>query len=121
MPHAKISGLGTVILFLASIAGLILALYSYFTPLTGVTHTAGALLAIVVSALIAIITIVLAAVTSRGAEVASRVLLFLLLAGNCFAGLLLHEWWLCIAMLVGLFGLAITTVGPARLVGGAQL
>lgn len=120
MPQAKPSRLGAIVLFISAIAGLLIALYAYFAPLTGVTGTLGALLAIVVCVVIAIMAIILAIMSVGAARIVWRILILLALAGNAFAGVLLHEWWLCIAMAVGFIGLIIDIVNSARTTGAAS-
>ncbi|RJS92387.1 hypothetical protein [Salinisphaera sp. Q1T1-3] len=118
MPQAiKPSRLGAVVLGLSALAGLIIALYAYLAPLTGVTGTLGALLVIGVSALLIVMALVLMALSAGGGRIAWRVLILIALAGNAFAAALLHEWWLCIAMGVGLIGLIIDMCSPARAQG----
>lgn len=106
--------LGAFVLLAAAVIGLITALYAYFTPLTGVTGSLGALVAIAACIVLIILAIMLAALQGRGARIALRVLILIGLAGTCFAGLLLHQWWLCVAMVLGLIGLIIDLCRPAH-------
>lgn len=104
-PHSSRSG--AIVLFVASLAGFAIALYAYITPLTGVTDTVGALVTILACAALAVMALILPALKGRGARNALRVLILLGLAGTGFAGLLLHQWWITVAMLVGLVGLVL--------------
>ncbi|HET8598101.1 MAG TPA: hypothetical protein VFM22_10095 [Castellaniella sp.] len=106
---------GAVVLLLSAIVGLALALYGYFVPLTGVTGTYGALLVIILTIVIALMALGLARLAPGAGRAAWRIVLLILLAGTCFAGFLLHERWLSIAMLAGLIGLIIDVLRPARL------
>jgi len=106
---------GVVVLFLSAIVGLALALYGYFVPLTGVNGSYGALLAVILTIVIALMAVVLARLAPGTGRAAWRIALLILLAGTCFAGFLLHERWLSIAMLAGLIGLIIDVLRPARL------
>jgi len=108
------SRVGAIVLLIASLAGLAIALYAYFTPLTGVTGTLGALIAIVACLILAVLALLLTSVKSRGASIALRVLILLGLIGTFFAGLLLHQWWICVAMVVGLIGLILDMVRPSH-------
>ena len=102
---------GVIVLFIGTLVGLVAALYGYFAPLTGVNGTLGALLAIVVSVVLLLLRLALARSSSKGARIAWRVVILIGLAGNMFAGVLLHEWWLCLGMLAGVVGLAIDCFG----------
>ena len=104
---------GVLVLFIGTLMSLVAALYGYFAPLTGVNGTLGALLTIVVSVLLVVFGLALARAGSRGGGVAWRCVIFVALAGNAFAGALLHEWWLCLGMLVGVVGLVIDCFGSA--------
>lgn len=114
MSTLRLTRLGAIVLLLASLAGLALALYAYFIPLTGVTGTLGALVAIVACLALAVLALLLGAVTGRGASIALRVLILIGLAGTFFAAILLHQWWLCAAMVIGLIGLIIDMVRPSH-------
>ncbi|MEA2118279.1 hypothetical protein [Halovibrio sp. HP20-50] len=105
---------GTLVLLIASLAGLAVALYAYFTPLTGVTGTLGALVAIVACFALAVMALLLFKVKGRGVSIALRVLILMGLAGTFFAGILLHQWWISAAMVVGLIGLIIDMIRPSR-------
>lgn len=105
---------GAILLLLASLVGLALALYAYFTPLTGVNGTLGALVVILACIVLAILALGLAAVPGRGIRIALRVLALLGLAGTFCAGLLLHQWWIAVAMVVGLVGLIIDMIRSPR-------
>ncbi|MGM0824878.1 MAG: hypothetical protein ACQEUY_09180 [Pseudomonadota bacterium] len=113
MSSSRSPRLGAIVLFLASLAGLAIALYAYFTPLTGVTGTLGALVAIVACIALAVLALLLAVVISRGASIALRLLILVGLAGTFFAGMLLHQWWICVAMVVGLIGVIIDAARPS--------
>ena len=104
---------GIIVLLVASLAGLAVSLYAYFTPLTGVDGTLGALVVIITSIALVIMTLVLAPLSCRSGRVALRVLILLDLVGTGFAGLLLHQWWLTAAMVVGLIGLLLDMASPA--------
>ncbi|WP_342594062.1 hypothetical protein AAGT95_13170 [Salinicola lusitanus] len=104
---------GIIVMLLGSLAGLAVALYAYFTPLTGVNGSLGALVVILSTIALAILTLVLAPLSHRSGRVALRVLILLDLVGTGFAGLLLHQWWLTAAMVVGLIGLLLEMASSA--------
>nr|WP_299380403.1 hypothetical protein [uncultured Halomonas sp.] len=110
MLQSRSSKAGAMLLLIASLAGLGVALYAYFTPLTGVTGSIGALVAILACIALAVMALMLAAANGRGTLIALRILIFLGLVGTCFAGLLLHQWWVGVAMVVGLLGLILDMV-----------
>lgn len=110
MPQSPSSKAGAILLLIASLAGLAIALYAYFTPLTGVTGSIGALVVILACAALAVMALILAAVNGRGALIALRILILIGLVGTCFAGLLLHQWWIGAAMVIGLLGLILDMV-----------
>src|SRR5690625_7956641 len=91
MAHVKVFRFGAVLLCLAAVAGVILALYNYLTPLTGVTGTPGALLVIVSSAVAIVIALALARAPSLGSRIVWRVILMLMVCVPCFAAMLLRE------------------------------
>jgi len=106
--------LGAILLLAGALASLLVTLYAYVTPLTGVTGTAGALLVIVASLILILAALVLPALKGRGMRNLARVLILLGLLGTGFAGLLLHLWTVPVAMAVGLVGLIIDMTRPAR-------
>ena len=108
---------GVIVLFIGGIIALVAALYGYFAPLTGVNGTLGALLTIIVSGALVLLGLAMARAASRGARVAWRLVILVALVGNAFAGALLHEWWLCLGMLVGVVGLVVDCFGPAGVKG----
>ncbi|CAO1662385.1 hypothetical protein [Vreelandella indica] len=106
--------LGAIVLLIASLAGLAIALYAYFVPLTGVTGTLGALVAILACLALGVLALLLAAVKHKKAAILLRVLILLGLLGTFFAGMLLHQWWICAAMGVGFIGLILDMVRPSH-------
>ncbi|WP_136068877.1 hypothetical protein [Modicisalibacter radicis] len=114
MSQSHSSRSGAIVLFVASLAGFAIALYAYVTPLTGVTDTLGALVAILACVALAVMALILAALKGRGTRNALRVLILLGLVGTAFAGLLLHQWWIVVAMLVGLVGLILDMRRPTH-------
>lgn len=114
MSTLRSSRLGAIVLLIASLTGLAIALYAYFTPLTGVTGTLGALIAIVACFALGVMALFLAVVKGRGASIGLRVVILLGLAGTFIVGLLLHQWWIGVAMVVGLIGLILNMVRPSH-------
>jgi len=111
--HARYR-MGGVVVFAGALAGLIIALFNYFTPLTGVTGTAGAALVIIACAIIGLAAVILPLISGRTGRNVLRLLLLLgaLLTG--VAGWFLHEWPLIAAMIVALIGVFVDMARPAR-------
>ncbi|MCG7600616.1 hypothetical protein MHM84_12520 [Halomonas sp. McH1-25] len=105
MTQSSSSRAGAIVLLAAALAGLAVALYAYITPLTGVTGTLGALVVILACLALALMALLLAALKGRGARIALRVLVLIGLVATFVAGLLLHQWWIGVAMVVGFVGL----------------
>ncbi|MCA8864946.1 MULTISPECIES: hypothetical protein [unclassified Halomonas] len=106
--------LGAMMLLIASLAGLAIALYAYFTPLTGVNGTLGAMVAILACLALTVMSLLLFKVSGRGVSITLRVLILIGLAGTFFAAMLLHQWWICVAMVIGLIGLLLDMVRPSH-------
>ncbi len=83
---------------LAAACGLVVALYHYLAPITGVTGTPGALLVVVSSALITLLGLAWLSRPHRGLPI--RILVLVAASGTLLAALLLHEFWLVAAMAV---------------------
>lgn len=120
MPQSRSQRLGAIVLLVASIVGFAIALYAYFTPLTGVNGTLGALVAILANITLAVMALILPALKGTAARNVWRVLILLGLAGTFFAALLLHQWWICVAMVVGLIGLILDLALATRTARPAQ-
>lgn len=105
MLHSQPSRLGVLLLLLAAVIGCAMALYAWLTPLTGVTDTIGALGVAIASAVLALLTFVIRASSSRGARVFILIVTLLVLLGTGFAAALLHQYIITAAMVVGLIGL----------------
>lgn len=104
------SPLGPLVILAASLAGTALALYAYFTPLTGVTGSPGALL-VVVSSVLLIIDALILWFGPPGFIFGLFCVLGLLGAiGTLAAAWFLHGWWLMAAMAVALVGLILALI-----------
>ena len=114
MTPFRSSPAGVILLLASAVVALALALYAYFTPLTGVTGTLGALAVSVACAVLAVMAFSLGVVGNHASRITLRLSIVLLLLAICFAALLLHRWWICVAMGVGLVGLIINVVRSVR-------
>ena len=114
MLHSQYSRVGTILLLLAAVIGFAVALYAWWTPLTGVTGTIGALGVAIASAVLAILIFVLRAASGRGARVFLIIVTLVVLAGIAFAAALLHQYIITAAMVVGLIGLIMLSSHSAR-------
>lgn len=103
---------GVTLLLASAVTGLALALYAYFASLTGVTGTPGVLAVIVACAALIVMALALGGAGTRAKRVVLRVLIVMVLAATCFAALLLHRWWICVAMGLGLVGLIVDMIRP---------
>jgi LPXTG-motif cell wall-anchored protein len=100
---------------IASVFGLAIALYHYFTPMTGVTGASGALL-VVVSTLLVLLLGIVWLVRRRNTRL-TRVLIVIGAIGTMAAAWFLHEFWLVAAMAVVLLAVIVdlaTADGGAR-------
>lgn len=120
MARFRLSQAGPLLLLAAAVAGFALALHAYFTPLTGVTGTPGALAVIVACMALAVMALVLGGAGTRTARITLRVLVVIVLVATCVAALLLHQWWICVAMGLGLAGVVIGLIRPDGVHGAAQ-
>ncbi|MBJ6474819.1 hypothetical protein JGT77_17780 [Enterobacter hormaechei] len=114
MLHSQSSRVGTILLLLAAVIGFAVALYAWWTPLTGVTDTIGALGVAIASAVLAILIFVLRAASGCGARVFLIIVTLVVLAGIGFAAALLHQYIITAAMVVGLIGLIMLSSHSAR-------
>ncbi|SJN13902.1 hypothetical protein CZ787_12455 [Halomonas citrativorans] len=106
---------GAGVLLLAALAGVFISAYAYITPLTGVTGTLGALVAILACVVLIAAALVLFKLNASGGLIALRTLIIIGLAGTFFAAMLLHQWWLGVAMVIGLIGLIVDiTSSPSK-------
>lgn len=70
---------------------------------------------IVACAALAVMALILGAASARAVRIVLRVLIVLVLAGTCFAALLLQQWWICVAMGLGIAGVILDLVRPASM------
>ncbi|MFS2027365.1 pyrroloquinoline quinone-dependent dehydrogenase [Massilia sp. CT11-137] len=110
----RFHGVAGATLTIAALAGLGVALFNYFAPMTGVTGTIGALAVVVSTLLLALLGFVLAR-RRTGRSRLVRVLALLMALGTLAAAWLLHEFLLVAAMAVALLALAVDLMsGPDR-------
>lgn len=105
---------GAVLTVAGGLAGAAIALYAYLTPLTGINGSAGALLVIVSSLLVAGAGLIIALIASRFGRNVLRVLTGLGILGTALAAGFLHQPMLIIAMVVAAIGLILDCMRPAR-------
>ncbi|MFC0337468.1 hypothetical protein [Kushneria avicenniae] len=102
-----------MVVLIASAVGIAIALYAYLTPLTGVNGTLGALIVILTCAALVVLALGLALCGKRALHNLLRVVIVVVIIGTAFAALLLHLWWLAVAMAVALVGLMIDIFRPS--------
>ncbi|WP_229819645.1 hypothetical protein [Kushneria pakistanensis] len=113
MSSMRSSSPGAMVILVASAVGIAIALYAFLTPLTGVNGTLGAKIVIATCAILAILAGALSLCQTRGLHNLLRVVIVAVIIGTAFAALLLHLWWLALAMAVALVGLMIDIFRPA--------
>jgi len=110
--HTKLTG--AMLLIISSLLGVLIALYHYVVPMTGVTGTAGALLVVISSALLVLGGVILLKVRTGGLAITIRVLIVLIGMGTIVAGWFLHEFWLAAVVALALLGVSIDFVLAKR-------
>ncbi|NPU63641.1 hypothetical protein HL667_01365 [Bradyrhizobium sp. 83012] len=106
--------LGPIIVLVAAAAGVLLGLYYYFTPLTGITGAPGVLLVIGSSVALVLDAFILW-FGGRGWLFGMFWVLGLLGAlGTIIAAWFLHAWWLAAAIVFVFAGLIVTLAGPSQ-------
>ncbi|WP_457809185.1 hypothetical protein [Kushneria sp. EE4] len=113
MSSMRSSSPGAMVVLIASAVGIAIALYAYLTPLTGVTGTLGALIVIATCAILVALALGLALCRGRALHNLFRVVIVAFIVGTAFAALLLHLWWLAVAMAVALVGWMIDILRPS--------
>ena len=98
MLHSQSSRVGSMLLLLTAIIAFAVALYAWWTPLTGVTGTIGALGVVIASVVLAILTVMLRAASRRGARVFLIIVTLVLLAAIGFYAALLPQYVLTAAL-----------------------
>ncbi|MCE3026169.1 hypothetical protein [Salinicola sp. DM10] len=112
MPSSQSKPLGAIVLLLAALVGAAVAGYAYVTPLTGVNGSLGALVVIFACLALALMALILMPLKHRGGRIFWRLLALIGLIGTGFAGLLLHQWGIAAAMVLGLIGLILDLRRP---------
>ncbi|WP_321338359.1 hypothetical protein [uncultured Cohaesibacter sp.] len=109
---------GPLLLIASAAAGLVITLYHYMAPLTGVTETIGAGL-VVFSTSIMLVAAIVHPILPSG--VMRKTVMFLILVDavcSIAAGYFLHEWLLIVAMVVALIGAMISAFSGTPTGGG---
>lgn len=105
---------GPGLLLLGALTALILTGYRYFTPLSGITGTYGALLSMVGAAALIVGAVALMALPRGGLRATFLVLSWLGVLLTLLAAGLLHGWWSSLALIVSLVGVGIATISTYR-------
>ncbi|WP_035639211.1 hypothetical protein [Bradyrhizobium sp. ORS 375] len=106
--------LGPIMVLVAAGAAVLLGLYYYFTPLTGVTGAPGVLL-VIGSSLALVLDAFILWFGGRGWLFGVFWVLGLLGAfGTIVAAWFLHAWWLAAAIVFVFAGLIVTLAGPSQ-------
>jgi drug/metabolite transporter (DMT)-like permease len=110
---------GCGLLLIGAVVALVLTTYRYFTPLSGITGTSGALLAMFGAASLIAGAIALMALRRGGLRVVFLVLSWLGVLLTLLAAALLHGWGASLALIVSLAGVGMVTVSTYRRNGDA--
>ena len=107
---------GAYILIIAALIALCITAWRYFTPLSGVTGSGGAIITLLAELVLLVLGLLLVKQHAGGFR---RFLLFLSwvgVAGTIVAALFLHGWWTAVVLAVGAVGVVIETFGgkPTR-------
>lgn len=111
--------LGPLVVFIAGMVGVLLSVYSYVTPLTGITGTPGALLVIASSIAIMADALILWRMGDGAAFWIFWILGVLGAIGTAAAAAFLHSWWLLGINFVVLAGLISMLAARGRPSGAA--
>lgn len=108
--------LGANIVIITALVALGITAWRFFTPLSGVTGSGGAIVTMLAALVLLIVGVLL---TKTGPGGARNFFLFLGWAGvigTFFAALLLHGWWTAAVLVVCAVGVVIETFGgkPTR-------
>jgi len=97
---------GAWIIVTAALGGLVVSVFNFFNPESGITGTAGALLVIVSTALLVLFGWLMSGHGWRSGFFPAFITLSAILdiAGTAFAAYLLHSWTLLCLMLIALLG-----------------
>lgn len=100
------AGIGNWLIVAGSGAGLLLSIFNYVSSGNGIHGTAGALLVVISSALILIVSLLMAigALRWRWLRIVVDVLLILGIIGTGFAAYMLEAYWLVALMVLCLIG-----------------
>nr|WP_321458276.1 hypothetical protein [uncultured Cohaesibacter sp.] len=101
---------GPLLLILGAAAGLVISIYYFITPLTGVNDTIGAGLVIFSTAIMLIAALIHPILPSGMFRATVKFLILVDAVCTIAAGYFLHEWFLIAFMVVALGGAIIDTV-----------
>lgn len=113
-PSITRSHAGGYLLAFGAAVALGITTWRYFTPLSGVTGTPGALLTMFGEAALLLAGVAISWMSGGTGRAIFIVLAWLGIILTGFAAYLLHGWWALTALAVALIGLAIGTVARSR-------
>ncbi|MDY8108947.1 hypothetical protein U0C82_07285 [Fulvimarina sp. 2208YS6-2-32] len=103
---------GALVVLAGGLVGLVISIYLYMTPLTGVTGSLGALIVMAASGAIAFDGLILLGAMTPGHRALWLTLGFLGALGTLAAAYLLHAYGLMAVMVVVLLGLFLVLARP---------
>ncbi|KQB54037.1 hypothetical protein AQS70_08175 [Pseudomonas endophytica] len=107
---------GAYIVIITALVALCITAYRFFTPLSGITDSGGAMVAMLAEFVLFILGLLLIKTGAGGARAFFLFLAWVGVIGTFFAALLLHGWWTVAVLIVCALGVLIETFGsqPTR-------
>jgi hypothetical protein len=112
--NSSLARYGSVLLALAAAVAFGITTWRYFTPLSGVDGTGGALLTMFGEAVLVIAALVIARLPHGAGRITLLTLAWIGIVLTTFAATLLHGWWAAAALGVAIIGLLIETAPKGR-------
>ncbi|HCN64584.1 MAG TPA: hypothetical protein DIT33_14490 [Pseudomonas sp.] len=108
--------LGAYIVIITALIALCITAWRFFTPLSGITDSGGAMVAMLAEFVLFILGLLLIKTEAGGARAFFLFLAWVGVIGTFFAALLLHGWWTAAVLVVCAVGVLIETFGskPTR-------
>ena len=108
--------LGAYIVIITAAIALCITAWRFFTPLSGITHSGGAMITMLAECALLVLGLILIKIHLGGLRRFVLLLCWLGVLGTLFAALLLHGWWTAAVLVVCAVGVVIETFGgkPTR-------
>ncbi len=106
----EIAPYGQYLLALGAAVAFGITAWRYFTPLSGITGTPGALITMFGEAALFVAGLAIAFMARGAGRTTFVVLAWIGIVLTLFAAVLLHGWWAAVALILALVGLVLGTV-----------